>query len=321
MAKGFSLHIGLNRVDPNSYDNWSGELQGCENDANDMLAIAKALGYESTEILLTDTATSDKVFKAVAMAARTLERGDIFLFTYSGHGGQIPDVSGDESDRLDETWCLYDRMVVDDELYGLWSLFKEGVRIFVISDSCHSGTVTRFRAEAPDVDDNGQPIKYRIVPEDIQDSVYNANATLYDAIQWISGREVERPIKASVILISGCQDNQLSADGFNNGRFTSALLAAWDGGNFQGGYESFWKTIASKMIRTPSQSPNYYKVGTPDPAHEAMKPFVISGSLSRAGDRSSRGAVCYYDDRAYSEGSVVDMSGSSKRCMSDGSWL
>ena len=44
----------------------------------------------------------------------------------------------------DETWCIYsDRQLVDDELYSLWAQFAAGVRIFVLSDSCHSGTVLK----------------------------------------------------------------------------------------------------------------------------------------------------------------------------------
>ena len=76
-------------------------------------------------------------------AAKTLQGGDLFFLTYSGHGGQVPDVNGDEADKKDETWCLYDGQLIDDELYFELSKFAAGVRILVLSDSCHSGTVTR----------------------------------------------------------------------------------------------------------------------------------------------------------------------------------
>jgi hypothetical protein len=39
MARGVSLHIGLNRVDPAHYDGWDGTLNACEFDANAMRAI------------------------------------------------------------------------------------------------------------------------------------------------------------------------------------------------------------------------------------------------------------------------------------------
>lgn len=44
MPSGKSLHIGLNAVDPKQYSGWSGELSGCEFDAEDMRAIAKKHG-------------------------------------------------------------------------------------------------------------------------------------------------------------------------------------------------------------------------------------------------------------------------------------
>ena len=39
---------------------------------------------------------------------------------------------------------LYDRQLVDDELYALWRrLVKASIRVLMISDSCHNGSVTR----------------------------------------------------------------------------------------------------------------------------------------------------------------------------------
>jgi hypothetical protein len=46
-TKGISLHIGLNRVDSTHYQGWDGELNGCENDAKSMAAIARQQGFES----------------------------------------------------------------------------------------------------------------------------------------------------------------------------------------------------------------------------------------------------------------------------------
>src|SRR5215510_7754233 len=118
MAKGISIHIGLNRVDPSSYNGWSGELAGCVNDAQAMQSIARSCGYNST-LLLNEQATSAHVITAIGKAAQQLAPGDILLLTYSGHGGQVPDVTGGEpgDQGLDETWVLYDRMLLDDELY------------------------------------------------------------------------------------------------------------------------------------------------------------------------------------------------------------
>ena len=121
MPNAISLHIGLNTVDPAHYNGWDGELQACEADARDMQQIAEGRGFE-TRILLTPEATAEAVSAAIAAAADRLSGGDFFFLTYSGHGGQVPDTNSDEpgDDNKDETWVLYDRQLVDDELFALW---------------------------------------------------------------------------------------------------------------------------------------------------------------------------------------------------------
>ena len=145
MAKGISLHIGLNHVDPKHYQGWDGELNACIADARDMRALAKKRGFVGNTLLIDGQATAEAVSAAILDASKKLSKGDIFLLTYSGHGGQVRDTNGDEkdNDRMDETWVLFDRQLVDDEVYALWSKFKAGVRILVLSDSCHSGTVVK----------------------------------------------------------------------------------------------------------------------------------------------------------------------------------
>ena len=45
MAKGLSLHIGLNHVDPTHYQGWDGALIACIADARDMRALGKKKGF------------------------------------------------------------------------------------------------------------------------------------------------------------------------------------------------------------------------------------------------------------------------------------
>jgi hypothetical protein len=116
-ARGLSLNIGLNAVSAAAYGGWDGPLAACEFDANDMAAIAKLKGMKPT-VLLTKSATRANVLAGLRGAAKALKTGDFFLLTYSGHGGQVPDVTGEEADKQDETWCLYDGQLIDDELYS-----------------------------------------------------------------------------------------------------------------------------------------------------------------------------------------------------------
>ena len=279
MARGISLHLGLNKVDPAHYDGWDGALNACESDANDMKAIADSRGFESN-ILLTPDATSDAVISAIEKAAGELGSGDIFLLTYSGHGGQVPDRNDEgEEDRSDETWVAYDREIVDDELYALWAKFQPGVRVLVLSDSCHSGTVTRnIEGDVPNVvatreSAEAESPRYRAMPRDVMIATYRANADLYDGIQKSLPSSDEAQVGATVLLISGCRDDQLSLDGFSNGLFTENLLAVWDGGSWRGPYAALHEAIRARM---PSkQQPNYMRVGTVDDEFGQQEPFTV----------------------------------------------
>ena len=122
-----------------------GALGGCENDARTMSTIASAEGFTPAHLLTRD-ATTENVLGAIADAARRLEPGDFFLLTYAGHGGQVPNRGADpEEDQQDETWVLWDRMLLDDELHAAFGAFDAGVNLVLLSDSCHSGTVYRAR--------------------------------------------------------------------------------------------------------------------------------------------------------------------------------
>jgi metacaspase-1 len=268
MPAGMSLHIGLNRVDPNQYEGWDGQLSACEADARDMAALAKKQGFKSSTLLLTKAATAGALSNAILDATRALRSGDLFFLSYSGHGGQVDDTNGDEADRMDETWVCYDRQFIDDELYELWGRFKPGVRVVVLSDSCHSGTVLR---DIPAFVSGGPRI--RAMPTAVARKVQKAHAKLYKRIQDEHPAAESTKINASVLLISGCMDNQTSRDGARNGLFTGTLKKVWNGGKFEGGYRKLRDTIVSKM---PSdQTPNYYFVGVANPKFEAQKPWTI----------------------------------------------
>lgn len=280
MAKGLALTLGLNSVDPKHYQGWVGKLQACEADARDMADIARAQKLK-VETLLTRRATRGAVLGRLARAARTLRRGDLFLLTYSGHGGQVPDRNDDEPDTQDETWCLYDGELIDDELYAALGKLPAGVRVLVFSDSCHSGTATKAmfyssRSGAPvtaPATGAAQRVRFRAMPPDVALRTYRAHRKMYDALQKSVRPNSENAVRASVILISGCQDNQLSADGDFNGLFTGNLLRVWKEGRFQGTYRAFHRAIGRQM--PPDQTPNFFVVGAPNRRFEGQRPFTV----------------------------------------------
>ena len=276
MAIGKALTIGLNSVDPKHYEGWDGELFACENDARDMADLAQSQGFE-VETLLTKKATRKNVLERLKKAAGALKAGDFFLLTYSGHGGQLPDQNSDEPDALDETWCLFDGELVDDELYSMWSKFAPGVRILVFSDSCYSGTVIKEALNQPIRmlrASMGRTCRIRSMPREVAGRTYRANRTFYDPIlKDAKLREDRNLIKASIILISGCQENQESEDGEQNGLFTGTLLRVWHEGKFKGSLKQFHQKIKERL--PAYQSPNYFLVGASNQAFENQQPFTI----------------------------------------------
>lgn len=289
-AKGYSLHVGLNYVDPDRYEGWDGALKACEHDADDMAALAASLGY-TTQKLIRQEATRAAVIDRIGMAAAELEAGDIFLLSCSSHGASIPNVPGgdNEIDGKDETWCLYDGQLIDDEIEVLWHGFAPGVRVLLISDSCHSETIARMappfgaRAAAP-----AELPATRLMPEAVERRVYMAQQDFYRPLQVAAKSELvsRGPIACTVRTLSGCRDSELSYDGEQNGEFTGALLAAWNFGRFEGDYARFHRDIVSRI--TTGQNPQHNVIGRPNPAFDAQKPFAIGADSFRAA-RGERG--------------------------------
>jgi hypothetical protein len=320
LQKGRSLHIGLNNVDQQAYEaeGWVvPQLAGCLNDAKAMQFLAADQGF-ITHSLTDDQAIASEVIRMVSSIGKELETGDTFVLTYSGHGGQVSDVNGDEDDSLDETWILYDRMLIDDELFQLFSQFAPGVRIFMLSDSCHSGTVARMIVQkaviekyreltavpvgvgagaamkgaliaggdvvrAADTKSRrdianvkraasvSREVRFRGVPTAMSEALYQGRKREYDTFQYLSGRPKDATFGPSLILISGCQDNQLSQDGDKNGLFTQNLLDVWNAG-FTGNYRELWNRISSNM---PSyQTPNFFTLGDVSSFRDE-RPFTI----------------------------------------------
>ncbi|HEY9037683.1 MAG TPA: D-Ala-D-Ala carboxypeptidase family metallohydrolase [Roseovarius sp.] len=287
--KGLSLHVGLNTVDPDHYDGWDGQLTACEADAHAMHGIAVSEGFEAT-VLRTRDATRANVIAQIERAAATLEGGDMFLFTVSAHGGRIPDFNDDEdhddeANRMDETLCLYDFQLADDELYMLWTKFRSGVRVLMVPDTCHSGSMVKFGPTAPPML-FGRPMdtgpKPRFMPLHIEDRVWRANEAEYREASRSYGAMKESvltnplstPIQASILNLGACKDEQFAMDGAQNGAFTGALMQVWDNGRFAGDYRTFRADIDAR-IGSASQTPQLFEKLLSDPEFVLDRPFTL----------------------------------------------
>ncbi len=104
-----------------------------------------------------DRATLENIRKAFADLAATVEPGDFVYLHFSGHGTQAPAVDPDtELDGLDELFLPVDigkwsdkvgqveNALVDDEIGRMIDAIRaKGADVWVVFDSCHSGTATR----------------------------------------------------------------------------------------------------------------------------------------------------------------------------------
>ena len=213
-----ALCIGIN-----DYPGTANDLSGCVNDANDWSIELAKHGFAVTKMLdgQATRAAMATAFGALISAARA---GDTLLITYSGHGTWVPDSSSDEPDGRDEALCPYDigtaGPLLDDEIRTLFRSIGAGVRILLISDSCHSGSVTRGRED--DLDVGGARARY--MPLDAWMPKNELPPTGAATPRVVSGMRRT----GGDLLLAGCKDTEYSFDtsfqGRPNGAFTYYAL-------------------------------------------------------------------------------------------------
>jgi hypothetical protein len=256
----YALCIGIN-----DYPGTNSDLSGCVNDANDWAKELKKRDFTVGKIL-NKQATGKNIRQAIKFVVSKAKKGDLVVVQYSGHGSYVPDVNGDEPDGMDECLCPYDIMrngpITDDELFDLYSAREAGVKILMISDSCHSGTVAKF---APIV--TPATIKGRRPP---QRKVRFLPPTVFLTRREAAKLGVRRAFRSSsppgryaALLLSGCQDTEYSYDawfqGRPNGAFTFVALLTLKRLPANANYVSWHKAIRNILpSQQYPQSPNLY---------------------------------------------------------------
>ena len=185
-------------------------------------------GFEDRDIgiLLNDQATKKGIMNAITnWLPRVTEPGDRVVIYYSGHGTQVPDKNGDEKDGKDEAWVTADlrkggkmranQMVRDDELAVAFKGLADR-ELILISDSCHSGTMSRG-APLKDEEENNSDPKVRFIPF-IADDAHMGMPVM--------GRDEEsmsREVR-SQLTISAAMANQYSWEAGGHGLFTKFFV-------------------------------------------------------------------------------------------------
>jgi len=255
-----ALCIGIN-----NYPGTDSDLEGCLNDVADWAAALRKRGFQVTT-LLDRQATGAAIRKGIRALLAACTRGDLAVVQYSGHGSFVPDRDGDEPDGTDECLCPYDvtrkGVLTDDELFTLYSARPADVRLVVISDSCHSGTVARFAPIRTPPTAAGPHPPCRTVRFLPPGSFLAPRAAAPLGLRR-AARRASPPGRYAGLLLAGCQDTEYSYDavfqGRPNGAFSFVALKALaklkPGATYQDWYAAIKKTLPSRQY---PQSPNLY---------------------------------------------------------------
>ncbi len=220
-----ALCVGINQFSNLPQSSW---LQGCVNDANDLSSLLTSdYGFpaDSVTVLHDSDAIKERVMDELQGLLDLAASGqaDHLVFTFSSHGTQIPDTSGDEADRLDEAFACHDinnagdawdaaTVISDDELYQLFAKLPDGVLMEVVMDTCHSGTGLKSLDLLP----GRRP---RFLPAPTPTAVAaNESKDVRVLKDLIKTGNVAKPV-----LMAACRADQTAADAFLDGRYNGAF--------------------------------------------------------------------------------------------------
>src|SRR5215208_8514301 len=116
-------------------------------------------------------ATQRGILDRLSIEIAKLREGDYFVFWNSSHGYQLQDREGDELyDYLDEAICTYDTdprdPLTDDKVARILYRADPAATVFLASDSCHHGSLSRGMLEK--VMENGWQQRLWMPPDDIR---------------------------------------------------------------------------------------------------------------------------------------------------------
>ncbi len=195
-------------------------LRGCVNDTKSMSSVLKEyLNFKDSDItVLQDSeATKENIYKNIDSLIKKSQDGecDYIVIHLAAHGSQTHDVSGDEVDDVkDEIFTSYDlkldrggkdwlpSTIIDDDDFGKkLSDIPEKCLCEVYLDTCHSGTGLRALSL------NQIP---RYIPPPTQE--LTRKLTQLSQVHGLDDTLKESGMPPNIILMTGCQSDQTSAD-------------------------------------------------------------------------------------------------------------
>jgi hypothetical protein len=246
-------------------------LRGCVNDCLLMYKVlSEKFGFATKNIdLITDgDVTKKNLLARLKNLVTGAAPGDTIFFHYSGHGSQVMSndwTNTDEADGRDEILCPVDLdwndPIRDHDLGRIFKLVPAGVHVLVVLDCCHSGTGLRNSLKKLGSKDEND-FRNRFMPPPPSNVLTNPIVRLDRDLNFVipSGEETQAQTRGiavtgtkqgNAILISGCRENQTSADAWINGRYHGALsyylVEALASANFNITYDELVKDINVRL--------------------------------------------------------------------------
>eukprot|EP00747_Dinoflagellata_sp_TGD_P222648 gnl/TRDRNA2_/TRDRNA2_94350_c0_seq1.p1 gnl/TRDRNA2_/TRDRNA2_94350_c0~~gnl/TRDRNA2_/TRDRNA2_94350_c0_seq1.p1 ORF type:complete len:513 (+),score=113.98 gnl/TRDRNA2_/TRDRNA2_94350_c0_seq1:194-1540(+) len=264
-----ALIIGINYIGTNN------SLGGCINDAKNQKALLMdQFGFEEDNIkFMTDEEegenkpTAENMKAAIADFVASASGEDLLFFSYSGHGSQMKDPSGEEPDGKNECLCPCDCMegpwpdyvVLDNELYKAFhDDLPSGARLLCVYDCCHSGSMGDLAFTY------GNPTASRDIVEEEDAGRYlpppeSAGTEEPECTGQARALSSDSEDDKRIWAISGCQDAQTSADatidGVRQGALTWALHSALKDMDYHLNYQHVIAATRKKLKGKYSQIP------------------------------------------------------------------
>lgn len=209
----------------NDYPYSGSDLNGCVNDARAWAGLLiEHFDFPVTDVkvIIDSEAAKDDVVRGIKDLLAGAASGDVLVFTNSSHGTYVAEAGGDEP-MYDEALCPYDtseNLLVDDELRELFAEIPEGVSFTFISDSCHSGTVSRAA-----ISENLPGMQ---TPDDRRVRFLNpalrGDTVLQNPFKARPARQDKYPQSGmKEVLLSGCTDSEYSYDALIDGVYHGAM--------------------------------------------------------------------------------------------------
>lgn len=253
-----ALIIGIN--DYSSGGNGEGgrgkwtDLDGAINDVKglqEILVSKHGFPRENIKTLINKEATRNNILNAYkSTLIDPVQKDDVCLFYYAGHGSQVNNSKTDEPDGKDETIVPADGNrgewdIRDKEIARLFNdTLDKQARLTVLFDSCHSGSIARGPAVG----------KARSLEGDSRDIAALAQDEKPDP----RGRPETR--KNGALIMSAAQDHQLAyeaidSEGLPHGSFSLALQRALLAGPTQSAAALYKRTRGLMQANGINQDP------------------------------------------------------------------